>query len=173
MDPFVVPKLTKSNLITELANVYLAPGAKVVGQVKIGKLSSIWYNATVRGDINQITIGEKTNIQDNSVVHVANDDVVEIGDSVTVGHSAILHGCTIEDGALIGMGAIVLNKAVVKRGAVIGAGAVIKEGEVVEANCLYVGVPGRKLKFLGEESYTKNLQWAEKYYQLSLIHRKP
>ena len=172
MDSFEIPKSTKSNLIREMKEVYMAPGSKVMGQVRIGKFSSIWYNTTIRGDINEITIGEKTNVQDNSVIHVANDHATLLGDNVSVGHNAILHGCTIEDGVLIGMGAIVLNKAFIKKGAVIGAGSVIKEGEVVEPYCLYVGVPGRKVKFLGEQSYLENLKWAEKYYRLSLIHNR-
>ena len=106
---------------------FIAPGAHVVGDVILKKDSSIWYNTVARADINQIIIGERTNVQDNSVIHLENDQGVIIGNDVTIGHNAIIHGCTIEDGALIGMGAVIMNGATIGRGAVVGAGAVVKE----------------------------------------------
>ncbi len=169
---FELPTTTNVRLIDKIEGVYIAEGAKVIGNVSIGKFSSLWYNSVVRGDINRITIGEKTNVQDNSVIHIANDQPTIIGDNVTIGHNAIIHGCTIEDGVLIGMGAIILNGAVIQKGSVIAAGTLIKEKEVVPPFSLYVGVPGRKIKALSEESYNNNLGWAEKYYQLSLRHQK-
>ena len=125
-----------------------------------------------RADINQIIIGKRSNIQDNSVIHLENDQGVIVGDDVTVGHNAIIHGCTIQDGALIGMGAIIMNGAQIGRGAVIGAGAVIKENMVVPDLSLVVGIPGKIIKTMKEDTYKSNVKWAHKYVQLSKIHKK-
>lgn len=151
---------------------FIAPGAQIVGDVRLGLGASVWYNAVLRGDINCIQIGAATNIQDGCVCHLENDRPCIVGAYVTVGHKAVLHGCVIEDGVLIGMGAIVLNGAVVKKGAVIGAGAVVKENMVVPENHLVVGVPGRVVKDLGVQSYDTNVKWAEKYMQLAAFHRE-
>ena len=150
---------------------FVAFGAVVTGSVTLGAYSSIWYNAVLRGDINQISVGDHSNIQDGSVLHVENDRACVVGSHVTVGHRAILHGCTIEDGALIGMGAIILNGAVIKRGAMIAAGAVVKENTIVEAYSLYAGVPAKFVKTLGITNYDTNIKWANKYTQLAQIHR--
>jgi carbonic anhydrase/acetyltransferase-like protein (isoleucine patch superfamily) len=150
---------------------FVAPGAQVVGDVRLGQGASVWYNAVLRGDINTIVIGNATNIQDGCVCHLENDRACVVGDYVTVGHKAVLHGCVIEDGVLIGMGAIVLNGAIVKKGAVIGAGTVVKENMVVPENHLVVGVPGRVVRDLGSQSYEINVKWAEKYMQLAAFHR--
>ena len=115
-------------------NIFQASTATVVGNVSIKEESSIWYGAVIRGDINNISIGRRTNIQDNAVIHVENDIPCSIGSDVTIGYGAIIHACTIEDAVLIGMGAIILNGAVLKKGAVIAAGAVVKEREVVDNN---------------------------------------
>ena len=121
----------KDNVIIKTPQIdetaFIAPGARVVGDVILKPHSSIWYNTVARADINQITIGERSNIQDNSVIHLENDQGVVIGNDVTIGHNAIIHGCTIHDGALIGMGSIIMNGATIGKGAVIGAGALIKE----------------------------------------------
>ncbi len=172
MDQFQIPAITKANLHGNFEDVFVAEGARLMGNLTIGRLSSVWYNAVIRADINKISIGEKTNVQDNTVIHIANHDPVVIGNNVTIGHGAIIHGCTIADAVLIGMGATILNGATIGKGAVIGAGTLIKENQTVEPYSLYVGVPGRKIRSLTEESYEKNLAWAEKYYQLSLIHQK-
>ena len=118
----------KSPQIHESA--FIADGAKIIGDVIMQSQSSVWYNTVVRADINQIIIGERSNIQDNSVLHLENDQGVSIGDDVTIGHNAIIHGCTIKNGALIGMGSIIMNGANVGRGAVIGAGAIVTESPV-------------------------------------------
>ena len=112
---------------------FVAKGARVIGDVILKAESSIWYNTVARADINQIIIGERSNIQDNSVIHLENDQGVIVGNDVTVGHNAIIHGCTIGDGALIGMGAIIMNGAKIGKGAVVGAGAVVKENMIVYA----------------------------------------
>lgn len=150
---------------------WIAPSADVMGQVSLNADVSVWYTAVLRGDINAINIGERTNIQDGSILHVENDRACIVGNDVTVGHRAILHGCTIEDGVLIGMGAIILNGAIIKKGAVIGAGALIKEDTIVGENELWVGVPGKYVRAL-TDSYENNVKWAAKYVKLKAVHEK-
>jgi len=132
------------------ASAFIAEGAVIIGDVAIGAQSSIWYNCVVRGDVNYITIGERTNIQDLSVLHVTHkknaDDPgapLVIGSDVTVGHSVTLHGCTIEDGAFIGMQAIVMDRAVVGKGALVGARALVTEGTKIPPGTLWVGAPAK------------------------------
>ncbi len=151
------------------SKTYRADGAKVIGDVTMKEFSSLWYNTVVRGDVNRIEIGRYTNIQDNSVVHVADDHATIVGDFVTVGHNAILHGCTIEDHCLIGMGAIVLNGAVVGRGSIIAAGALVKENQIIPPNSMVVGMPGKVVKTV-ENMDTIHAQalkyktlWTERY----------
>ena len=150
---------------------YVAEGAQVIGDVILKADSSIWYNTVCRADINRIVIGERTNIQDNSVIHLENDQGVLVENDVTVGHNAIIHGCSIADGALIGMGAIIMNGAVIGKGAVIGAGAVVKEDMVIPDFSLVVGVPGKIVKTLSPETYDENVKWAAQYVKLANIHR--
>jgi len=159
----------KSPQIHETA--YVAEGAQVIGDVILKADSSIWYNTVCRADINRIVIGERTNIQDNSVIHLENDQGVLVENDVTVGHNAIIHGCSIADGALIGMGAIIMNGAVIGKGVVIGAGAVVKEDMVIPDFSLVVGVPGKIVKTLSPETYDDNVKWAAKYVKLANVHR--
>ena len=159
----------KSPQIHETA--YVAEGAQVIGDVILKADSSIWYNTVCRADINRIVIGERTNIQDNSVIHLENDQGVLVENDVRVGHNAIIHGCSIADGALIGMGAIIMNGAVIGKGAVIGAGAVVKEDMVIPDFSLVVGVPGKIVKTLSPETYDDNVKWAAKYVKLANVHR--
>jgi len=127
-------------------SAFIAPGAIVLGDVSLGRDASIWYNCVVRGDMAPITIGESTNIQDLTMVHVDEGMPCAVGARVGVGHRAILHGCTVEDDTLIGMGAVLLNGVVVGRGSVIGAGAVLPEGLVVPPDSLVLGVPARVVR---------------------------
>lgn len=152
--------------------VWVAPGAVVVGEVVMGPYSSVWYGAVIRGDLNAITIGEGSNIQDGVVMHVENDRGCIIGSYVTVGHRAIIHAATVEDHVVIGMGAIVLNGAMIKRGAVVAAGAVVTENQVVPAGALVAGVPAmvKKSQWHHHPEHA-NRQWAEKYIWLSQQHR--
>ena len=113
------------------STAFIADGARVIGDVMLKKDSSVWYNSVVRADINSIVIGERSNIQDNSVVHLENDQGVIVGSDVTIGHNVILHGCTIGDGVLVGMGAIIMNGVNIGKGSVIGAGAVIKQNMII------------------------------------------
>jgi carbonic anhydrase/acetyltransferase-like protein (isoleucine patch superfamily) len=133
-------------------DAWLAPGAVVVGDVEIGPDSSLWYGVVARGDVHSIRIGARTNIQDNSVLHVTKGRFACIlGDEITVGHRAVVHGCTIGDGALVGIGAVVLDGARVGEGALIGAGCVVAPGTEVPARGLVMGVPGRFVRWLSDE----------------------
>ncbi len=128
-------------------NCYLADNATVVGEVTMGDNCSVWFNAVVRGDVNAITIGDNTNIQDGAIIHCTYKTAATIiGSKVSIGHNAIVHGCTVHDNVLIGMGAIVMDHAVVHSGTIIAAGAVVLENTLVEANSIYAGVPARKVK---------------------------
>jgi carbonic anhydrase/acetyltransferase-like protein (isoleucine patch superfamily) len=126
------------------ASAFLAEGSVVVGDVEIGEGSSVWFGTVVRGDVNHVRIGARTNIQDLSVVHVTSrTHPTVIGDDVTVGHRAVLHGCTIRDRCLVGIGAIVLDGAVVGPDAMVGAGALVPPGMVVPPGTLVLGAPAR------------------------------
>ena len=131
-------------------SAYIAPGAQVLGAVSLGARSSVWYNSVLRADMEPITIGEETNVQDLSMIHVDEGIPCTIGARVGVGHRAILHGCTVEDDSLIGMGAILLNGVHVGTGSVIGAGAVLTEGTSVPAGSLVLGVPGKVVRPVDE-----------------------
>lgn len=122
---------------------FIAPGAVVLGDVTLGARASVWYAAVVRGDVNSIVIGEATNVQDGSVVHVDDDWPTRIGARVGVGHRAIVHGCTVEDDCLIGMGSVLLNGVRIGAGSVVAAGAVVPEDTTVPPGSLVVGVPAR------------------------------
>lgn len=148
------------------AESFVAETAVVAGRVKAGKGTSFWYSSVTRADMDAITIGEYTNVQDGAMLHVAEGFPVLIGNHVTIGHGAVVHGCTIEDNVLIGMGAIVLDGAVVGAGSVVGAGAVVKEGMVVPPMSLVVGVPGKVVKQLDEANADKLRQHALKYVRL-------
>lgn len=152
-------------------DAFVAKGAILVGSVVLKKEASVWYNAVLRADINRITVGERSNIQDGCVCHLENEAGCTIGNDVTVGHNAILHGCTIEDGALIGMGAIILNGAVIGRGAMVGAGSLVRENMIVPPYALVVGIPAKVIRTSDESQYEKHVAWAKKYVALSTCHR--
>ena len=151
-------------------SVFVASGARVMGDVRLGTDCSIWYNAVVRGDINHIEIGARSNIQDGCIVHVTNAQPCIVGADVTVGHGVNLHACTVEDGCLIGMGAIVLSGAHIGRGSVVGAGAVVREDAVIQPFNLVVGVPARPVRTLPESTYQTHCSWAQKYVHLARAH---
>ncbi len=133
-------------------SVFLASGVKVIGDVEIGKDSSVWYNTVVRGDVNYIRIGSTTNIQDCSMLHVTNGKFpLNIGNKVTIGHSVTLHGCTINDLSLVGMGAVILDGAVVELKSMVAAGSVIKPGFVVPTGKLAAGVPAKIVRDLSDQ----------------------
>ena len=134
------------------STVFLASGVKIVGDVSIGKDSSIWYNCVIRGDVHYVKIGEMTNVQDLSMLHVTNGRYpLNIGNKVTIGHSVKLHGCTIRDLALIGIGAIVLDGAIVEQVSMVAAGAVVKPNFIVPSGKLVAGVPAKVVRDLTPE----------------------
>ena len=145
------------------AGVYIAKGAVVVGDVRLGDHSSVWYHATLRGDINYIEVGHHTNIQDNAVVHLADDFPCRLGNYVTVGHSAIVHACTVGDEVLVGMGAVVLDGAVVGDQCLIGAKALVTGGMRVPAGSLVLGAPAKVVRELTADERAGLKAWAVKY----------
>jgi carbonic anhydrase/acetyltransferase-like protein (isoleucine patch superfamily) len=145
------------------SGVYIARGACVLGDVTLGENSSVWYNAVLRGDINRIVIGKNTNIQDNCVVHLADDFPCIVGDYVTVGHSAILHACTVGSESLIGMGAIVLDGAVIGDQCLVGAGALVTPGAEIPAGSMVLGSPAKVVRTLLPVERARLRHWAEKY----------
>ncbi len=132
-------------------SVFIAPGAQIIGDVRIGRDSSVWFQSVIRGDLDQIHIGEGTNIQDLCVCHADENVPLKIGDGVTVGHRCVIHGCTIEDGCLIGMGAVVMNRAVIGQGSVVAANALVLENTVIPPYSLVTGSPGSVKKTYGEK----------------------
>lgn len=163
--------LTTARRPTIAADAWVAPSASVVGDVTLGSQASVWYGCVLRGDIAPIHVGDRTNVQDLSVVHVDTDTPCVIGDDVGIGHRAIIHGCTIANDCLIGMGAIVLSHAVIGEGSVIGAGALVTEGTVIPPGSLVVGVPGRIVREVDEELRARTRKTVEHYLALSRAHR--
>ena len=157
-------------LPTLAADVYIAPGARIVGRVTVGTGSSIWFNAVVRGDLDQIVIGDQTNIQDNVTVHVDAGVAVSIGSRVTIGHNAILHGCTVEDEVLVGMGAIILNGAVVGSSSIIAAGSVVAPGTVIPPRSLVMGIPGKVVRELTDDQLPAVDGMYRRYADLRLVY---
>ena len=149
------PKLGKS--------VYIASTAIVLGDVTLGDHSSVWYHAVLRGDINRIVIGHHTNIQDNAVLHLADDFPCVLGNYVTVGHSAIVHACEIGDEVLVGMGAIILDGAVIGKQSLIGAGALVTQGTKISPGSLVLGSPAKIVRKLTPKERSELKFWATKY----------
>lgn len=154
-------------------SVFVAESADIIGDVKIGKNSSIWYNAVLRGDEEaSITVGENTNIQDGTVVHVGVRTNTVIGDNVTVGHNALVHGCKIGNNTLVGMGAIVLNGAEIGDFCMIGAGALVTQNKKFPDGTLIIGSPAKAVRELTEEEKQSLVKSVEEYYKTAQIHKK-
>lgn len=151
---------------------FTAPGSKIIGDVEIGDFSSIWYNTIVRGDLSKIKIGGYSNIQENSTVHVDQNQGVKIGNYVTIGHNAVIHGCQIGDNSLIGMNATILNGAEIGSGSIIGAGAVVPENMKIPPASLVVGVPGKVIRSITKEKIIELKQHAIYYANLALDQNK-
>ena len=146
------------------SNCFLADTAVVVGEVIMGDNCTVWFNAVVRGDVNSITIGDNTNIQDGAVIHGTYEKArTVIGSNVSIAHNAVVHGCTIEDNVLVGMGAIIMDDSVVGTNTVIAAGAVVLPGTKIPAGSVYAGVPAKKVKETGEEMRAVILRTARNY----------
>ena len=153
-------------------SVFVASNAVVLGDVEIGAQSNIWFGVSIRGDVHEVRIGTRTNIQDNAVVHVTrNVSGTYIGDEVTIGHGAIIHACTIGDQSLIGMGAIVLDEAIVEPGAMVAAGALVTPGKVVETGQLWGGNPARYMRDLTPEEQAFLPVSADNYVRLAIETR--
>ena len=143
--------------------VYIAKTAVVLGDVTLGAHSSVWYNAVLRGDINHIVVGDYSNIQDNAVLHLADDYPCLIGRYVTVGHSAIVHACTVEDECLIGMGATVLDGAVIGTQSIVGANALVTQGTIIPPGSMVLGSPAKVVRSLSPDDRALLRTWADKY----------
>ena len=149
-------------------SVFIANGAIIIGDVEIEKDSSVWFNAVVRGDVHYIRIGERTNIQDGSILHVTNDKhFLEIGNEVTIGHNAVIHGCILKNNILIGMGAVILDSAVINSNSLIAAGSLIREGFIVPEGVLAAGVPAKIKRDLTEEEIRSINESASGYVKYS------
>jgi carbonic anhydrase/acetyltransferase-like protein (isoleucine patch superfamily) len=164
-----IPKIHKT--------AYVDPTALVIGQVAMGADSSIWPMSVVRGDINIITIGERTNIQDGSILHVSHDSEYSpggasmmIGDDVTVGHSVVLHACTLMDCCLIGIGSVILDHAVVHKHAMVGAGSLVTNGKELEGGYLWMGRPAKKVRELSEKEIEYLSYSANHYVKVKQMH---
>lgn len=153
-------------------SAFVAPSADVVGDVTLAARASVWYGCVLRGDVAPIRIGEETNIQDLSVVHVDPDRPTRIGPRVAVGHRAILHGCDVEEGVLVGMGAIVLSHARIGRGSVIAAGALVPEGMEVPPGSLVIGIPGRVAREVDDGLRSRIARTVRHYRVLGEGHRR-
>ena len=158
---------------------YVDETALVVGDVVIGANSSIWPMTTVRGDVNSIRIGKRTNIQDGSILHVTHDGEfapggfeLTIGDNVTVGHGVILHACTVGNFSLVGMGATVLDGAIIEDFAMVGAGSLVSPGKIIESGYLWLGAPARKVRELTDKEKKWLAYSADHYVNLKDRHRK-
>lgn len=153
-------------------DVFIAPGAVVVGDVEIGPGSSVWFNAVIRGDVAPIRIGSGTNIQDGAVLHVDRDAPCVLGDRITIGHGAIVHGTTIDDEVTVGMGAIVLSRSRIGRGALVAAGAVVPEDAVVTPGMLVAGVPAKEKRPLGDELEARLTRGTDSYIENGRRYRR-
>lgn len=146
-------------------DAWIAPGAHVIGRVRLQEGANVWFGAVLRGDNEWIEIGEKTNVQDMVMMHTDMGYPLQIGKGCTIGHQATLHGCTVGENTLIGMGAVVLNGAKIGKNCVIGAKALVAEGKEIPDNSLVVGVPARVVKTLGEGAARKLVESSEHYHQ--------
>jgi len=150
-------------------NCWLAENATVTGDVVMGDKCSVWFQAVIRGDVNEIRMGNKVNIQDGAIVHCTYQKAAtHIGNNVSIGHRAIVHGCTIHDNVLIGMGAIVMDNAIIESNSIVAAGAVVLEGTHIVSGSIYAGIPARKVKEVSKEQFKEMIEGiADKYVMYS------
>ena len=153
------------------AETWLAPSSSVIGRVRIGVQASIWFGAVLRGDIEEIVVGDRSNLQDNVVVHADPGSPAIIGAGVSVGHGAVVHGCRIDDGCLIGMNATVLNGAVIGTQSLVAAGAVVLEGTVIPPRSLVAGVPAKVRRALDDEEVAGLLGNSQRYVARAKLYR--
>jgi carbonic anhydrase/acetyltransferase-like protein (isoleucine patch superfamily) len=161
----------KSPIIPD--SCYISESVDLIGDVTLGENASLWFGAVVRGDMHFITIGNRSNIQDNSVIHVTTDvSPTRIGDEVTVGHNAIIHGATIEDRCLIGMGTIIMDDAVIGEGSIVGAGAVVPPNMIIPPRSLVVGLPAKIVRQTSDEELEMIIDRAQHYIDFSQEYKK-
>jgi gamma-carbonic anhydrase len=154
-------------------SVFLADGARIIGNVQIGSNSSVWFNAVVRGDVCPIRIGQRTNVQDNVTLHVTHDTgPLNIGSHVTIGHGAVLHACTVQDHTLIGMGAILLDHCVVESWSVVAAGSLIKQGFRVPSGMMVAGVPAKVIRPITDKERATIAESSENYIRYVAHYRE-
>lgn len=154
-------------------DAYIAPGCRIIGDVVIGTEASIWFNSVIRGDVNYVRIGPRSNIQDGTIIHTATiDGPTIIGADVVVGHMCLLHACHLEDGCLVGMGATVMDNAVVEAGGWVGAGALVTEGKRVKSGELWLGQPAKFKRMLSSEEAGHIAQIAENYVTRGKEYRR-
>ncbi len=153
-------------------DVFIAPNATVIADVDLGDEASIWFGAVLRGDIECLTVGRRTNVQDNSVMHSDRGSPLTLGERVTVGHSVVLHGCTVGDGSLIGMGSSVLNDARIGRNCLVGANALVTEGKTFADGMLIVGSPARAIRPLTAEELARLAFSADHYAERAALYRQ-
>ncbi len=151
------------NLLSD--NIFIAEGAKIIGNVTLHSKCNIWFNTVLRGDIASITVGSNTNIQDNCTVHVNNNINAEIGSNVTIGHNSIIHGCTIEDNCLIGMGSVILDAAIIGTGSIVGANSLVTSNTIIPPNSLVLGSPAKVVKVI--DAQEANVKHANDYFKLA------
>ena len=168
LNKFLIPEERPS----VAASAFVARGAVVVGAVSLGEHSSVWFGAVLRGDINRIRVGNRSNIQDGAVVHVSDDCEAVIGDDVTVGHRAVVHACEVGNEVLVGMGAILLDGCHIGARSVIAAGAVVPKGLRVPEGSLVIGVPAKVVRLLTAEEQSANARLAAKYVEVARRFRE-
>jgi carbonic anhydrase/acetyltransferase-like protein (isoleucine patch superfamily) len=150
---------------------FIAPTAVVLGDVEIGEYASIWYGAVLRGDLDPIRVGARTNVQDNSVLHTGLNEPCIIEEEVTIGHSAIVHGCEVKRGALIGMGACVLNRSVIGEECIVGAKALVTEGKIFEARRMILGAPAKAVRTVTDADLDPVRVFMNRYVENGTRHR--
>lgn len=154
-------------------SVFIAPSADLIGDVTLGKESSVWFNVTIRGDVNLIEIGDRSNVQDNTCIHVMNQTgPTKIGNEVTIGHNAMVHGCTIHDRVLVGIHATILDEAVIESDVIIAAGSLVPPGKTLESGFMYMGSPVKKSRKLTDEELASIPKYAENYVKYSRAYQQ-
>lgn len=174
---YLMPEVTIISFATlkpQIADdIFVASGARLIGDLTIGAESSIWFNTVIRADVNYIRIGQKTNVQDNTVIHVSSEGhPTLIGDEVTIGHNAILHACTIKDRCMIGMGATILDGAVIEQDCLVAAGALVPPGKTYPAGSLIIGAPAQAKRPLSAAERQEIRARAQHYAELRLKYQE-
>lgn len=151
---------------------FIAQSADIIGDVIIGKESSAWFNVTIRGDVNKISIGDMSNVQDNVCIHVMNQTgPTIIGDEVTIGHGAVIHGCTIKDRVLVGINATILDKAIIESDVIVAAGTLVPPNKTLESGYLYMGSPAKAVRKLSENEIASIKKYSENYVKYSRAYQ--